>query len=330
MPSDCWGTRNRPTAVQYRRFGGHELSALMPGTVQFGLDYGVANVTGKPDQATVNRMLATAFEAGVNALDTASMYNQAEAVLGRALADLGVRDRIFIVSKARPREGVAGTPGAAGTPEEQITAAVERSLRVLGVERIGLYLLHGYQALPYVGALHRKREAGDIGAVGVSVYSVEEALGAIAAPGVDAVQHPLSMLDQRFLRAGVPERAAEAGVAIFARSVFLQGVVTMAIPDLPEPIAEVGKTLARLRELAGELTIEEMAIRYAASLAGVTGVVVGMETHEQMERNLAAIEAGPLDGALLAAIGREVPDLPEEIINPGLWRWIRAYDWGTN
>lgn len=316
--------------MQYRRFGGHELSALMPGTVQFGLDYGVANVTGKPDQATVNRMLATAFEAGVNALDTASMYNQAEAVLGRALADLGVRDRIFIVSKARPREGVAGTPGAAGTPEEQITAAVERSLRVLGVERIGLYLLHGYQALPYVGALHRKREAGDIGAVGVSVYSVEEALGAIAAPGVDAVQHPLSLLDQRFLRAGVPERAAEAGVAIFARSVFLQGVVTMAIPDLPEPIAEVGKTLARLRELAGELTIEEMAIRYAASLAGVTGVVVGMETHEQMERNLAAIEAGPLDGALLAAIGREVPDLPEEIINPGLWRWVRAYDWGTN
>lgn len=316
--------------MQYRRFGGHELSALMPGTVQFGLDYGVANVTGKPDQATVNRMLATAFEAGVNALDTASMYNQAEAVLGRALADLGVRDRIFIVSKARPREGVAGTPGAAGTPEEQITAAVERSLRVLGVERIGLYLLHGYQALPYVGALHRKREAGDIGAVGVSVYSVEEALGAIAAPGVDAVQHPLSLLDQRFLRAGVPDRAAEAGVAIFARSVFLQGVVTMAIPDLPEPIAEVGKTLARLRELAGELTIEEMAIRYAASLAGVTGVVVGMETHEQMERNLAAIEAGPLDGALLAAIGREVPDLPEEIINPGLWRWVRTYDWGTN
>ena len=316
--------------MQYRRFGGHELSALMPGTVQFGLDYGVANVTGKPDQATVNRMLATAFEAGVNALDTASMYNQAEAVLGRALADLGVRDRIFIVSKARPREGVAGTPGAAETPEEQITAAVERSLRVLGVERIGLYLLHGYQALPYVGALHRKREAGDIGAVGVSVYSVEEALGAIAAPGVDAVQHPLSMLDQRFLRAGVPERAAEAGVAIFARSVFLQGVVTMAIPDLPEPIAAVGKTLARLRELAGELTIEEMAVRYAASLAGVTGVVVGMETHEQMERNLAAIEAGPLDGALLAAIGREVPDLPEEILNPGLWRWMRAYDWGTN
>ena len=308
--------------MQYRRFGEQEISALVLGTVQFGLDYGVANTTGRPDQATVNRMLATAFEAGVNALDTASMYNRAEAVLGRALADLGMRGRVFIASKARPREG------APGTPEQQIAAAVERSLRVLGVERIGLYLLHGYQALPHVEALHRKREAGDVGAVGVSVYSVEEALGAIAAPGVDAVQHPLSVLDQRFLRAGVPERAAEAGVAIFARSVFLQGVVTMETARLPEPIAEVGATLDRLRALAGELTIEELALRYAASLAGVTGVVVGMETHEQMERNVAAVAAGPLDRALLDAIGRQVPELPEEIINPGLWRWVRDYDWG--
>lgn len=308
--------------MQYRRFGEQEISALVLGTVQFGLDYGVANTTGRPDQATVNRMLATAFEAGVNALDTASMYNRAEAVLGRALADLGMRGRVFIASKARPRDG------APGTPEQQITAAVERSLRVLGVERIGLYLLHGYQALPHVEALHRKREAGDVGAVGVSVYSVEEALGAIAAPGVDAVQHPLSVLDQRFLRAGVPERAAEAGVAIFARSVFLQGVVTMETARLPEPIAEVGATLDRLRALAGELTIEELALRYAASLAGVTGVVVGMETHEQMERNVAAVAAGPLDRALLDAIGRQVPELPEEIINPGLWRWVRDYDWG--
>lgn len=309
--------------MEYRRFGEHEISALVLGTVQFGLDYGVANTTGKPSQATVNRMLAIAFEAGVNALDTASMYNQAETVLGRALGELGMRDRIFICSKARPHAAMAATP------EEQITAAVERSLRVLGVERIGLYLLHGYQALPYVGALHRKREAGDVGAVGVSVYSVEEALGAIATPGIDAIQHPVSVLDQRFLRAGVLERAAEAGVAIFARSVYLQGVVTMAIPDLPEPIAELGTILTRLRDLTGDLTIEELALRYVASLSGVTGVVVGMETHEQMERNLAAVLAGPLDGRLLEAVADAVPALPDEIINPGLWRWIRAYDWGT-
>ena len=308
--------------MEYRRFGEHEISALVLGTVQFGLDYGVANTTGKPSGATVHGMLAAAFESGVNALDTASMYNDAETVLGRALGELGMRDRVFICSKARPHEG------ASETPEEQITAAVERSLRELGVERIGLYLLHGYHALPYVGALHRKREAGDIGAVGVSVYSVEEALGAIATPGIAAIQHPVSVLDQRFLRAGVLERAAEAGVAIFARSVYLQGIVTMRVPDLPEPMAEVGRTLTRLRELAGDLTIEELALRYAASLPGITAAVVGMETHRQMERNLAAILAGPLDAARMEAIRREVPEFADDLINPGLWGWIRDYDWG--
>ena len=47
-----------------------------------------------------------------------------------------------------------------------------------------------------------------------------------------------------------------------------------------------------------------------------------------MERNLAAALAGPLDGRLLEAIGEEVPDFPDDIINPGHWRWTRDYDWG--
>lgn len=308
--------------MEYRRFREHDISALVLGTVQFGLDYGVANTTGKPDQSTVTRMLSTAFEAGVNAIDTASMYNQAETVVGRALADIGMRNRVFISSKARPMEG------AAGTPKEQIEAAVELSLRRLGVERIGLYLLHSYDALPYLEALHRKREAGDIGSVGVSVYTVDQALSAIATPGIDAIQHPTSVVDQRFLRAGVLERAAKAGIAIFARSVFLQGVVTMAPSELPAPISDIGETLSWLKELAGEISVEDLALRFVASLSGITGVVVGMETVEQMDRNLAAVEAGSLSGKLLEAIRQEVPELSDEIIDPGLWQWMREYDWG--
>ena len=310
--------------MNYQRFGDQDISRLILGTVQFGLDYGVANVTGKPDQGTVNRMLSTAFEAGVNTLDTASGYNQAESVLGRALSDLGMRDRIFICSKARHESG------SSETPEKQITASVERSLLRLGVERIGLYFLHGYQALPYIDALHRKCEVGDIGAVGVSVYSVEEALGAISTPGIAAIQHPLSVLDQRFVRAGVLDRAAEAGVAVFARSVYLQGLVTMDIKNLPEPVTELGPTLVQLRGLEPGLAMEELAIRYVASLAGVTGVVVGMETHEQLERNLDAILEGPLGKELLDAIARTVPDLREDLINPGLWGWMREYDFGSS
>ena len=161
-------------------------------------------------------------------------------------------------------------------------------------------------------------------------WAVEEALGAISTPGVAAIQHPLSVLDQRFVRAGVLDRAAEAGVAVFARSVYLQGLVTMDIKNLPEPVTELGPTLVQLRGLEPGLAMEELAIRYVASLAGVTGVVVGMETHEQLERNLDAILEGPLGKDLLDAIARKVPDLREDLINPGLWGWMREYDFGRS
>ncbi len=308
--------------MEYRRFLEKRISALVLGTVQFGLDYGVANTTGKPDQSTVNTMMAAAFDAGVNAIDTASMYNDAEMVVGQALADLGVSEKTFICSKARPMEN------SSGSPEDQIEAAVERSLRRLRVDQIGLYLLHSYEALPYVDALHRKREAGDIGAVGVSVYSVEQALSAIATPGIDAVQHPTSMLDQRFVRGGVVERAAKEGVAIFARSIFLQGLVTMDPLSLPKRIGQIRKVLVNLGRLAGDLSIEGLALRFVLSLPNITGVVVGMETVNQMERNLAAIEKGHLDSDLLEMIHQTVPNLSEEILDPSRWAWARDHDWG--
>jgi hypothetical protein len=46
-----------------------------------------------------------------------------------------------------------------------------------------------------------------------------------------------------------------------------------------------------------------------------------METVNQMERNLAAIEEGHLDSDLLEMIHQAVPDLSEEILDPSRWAW---------
>ena len=74
-----------------------EYSLLMLGTVQFGMDYGVANTHGKPDFETVKNILKEAFEGGVNALDTAPEYGCSEEVIGRALKELGLSDEFKIV-----------------------------------------------------------------------------------------------------------------------------------------------------------------------------------------------------------------------------------------
>ena len=60
-------------------------SRLMLGTVQFGLEYGIANVSGKPSFDRVCDILRAAYEGGVTALDTAAAYGTSEEVVGSAL-----------------------------------------------------------------------------------------------------------------------------------------------------------------------------------------------------------------------------------------------------
>ena len=62
-----------------------EFSNLMLGTAQFGVDYGIANTTGKPTQEQVDEIISFAWKNGVNCLDTASSYGESEMVIGNAL-----------------------------------------------------------------------------------------------------------------------------------------------------------------------------------------------------------------------------------------------------
>jgi aryl-alcohol dehydrogenase-like predicted oxidoreductase len=56
---------------------------LALGTVQFGLDYGVANTAGQVAPAEVASILALAQQMGIGTLDTAINYGQSESVLGQ-------------------------------------------------------------------------------------------------------------------------------------------------------------------------------------------------------------------------------------------------------
>ena len=74
----------------------------MIGTVQFGLNYGVANKTGQPSYKEVCDILACAFAGGVTCLDTARAYGTSEDVLGQALAELGMAGKVTVVTEIAP------------------------------------------------------------------------------------------------------------------------------------------------------------------------------------------------------------------------------------
>ena len=284
------------------------------GTAQFGIpSYGIANRVGQPPYATLLEIVRRAFESGAVGLDTAAEYGESESLLGRILDELQLKQTAFVCSKISHLE--------ATEDGSFVRKSVLRSLRRLRLETLPLCLLHRAEHLGYTDALVTLKEEGLIRYAGVSVYTLEQAMQAIETPGIDAIQHPLSLLDQRFERSGVLEGARSRGIAIFARSVYLQGLLLLPEEGVPERLAAVKPVRRRLERIAETLgmSLPELALRFAASLEGVNGVVVGLETLEQLESNLAMLAKGNLAEETMKEISAIVPDLPDAVLLPNLW-----------
>ncbi|MBV9433039.1 MAG: aldo/keto reductase [Hyphomicrobiales bacterium] len=113
---------------------------------------------------------------GMTLIDTAEMYGEglAEELVGEAVE--GLRDEVFIVSKAYPQNA----------SRERLHAACERSLRRLGTERIDLYLLHWRGGVPLaetVEAFEGLRADGKIRHWGVSNFDTQDMEELFAAGG---------------------------------------------------------------------------------------------------------------------------------------------------
>jgi aryl-alcohol dehydrogenase-like predicted oxidoreductase len=75
------------------------ISRIILGTAQLGMDYGIANRVGQPDQRTATAIIESAWRHGIRHFDTAQAYGASERVLGQALRDLGVSDQAHVASK---------------------------------------------------------------------------------------------------------------------------------------------------------------------------------------------------------------------------------------
>lgn len=60
-----------------------KISAMTLGTVQLGMEYGIANKSGMPSAQKAFEILDTAIEGGINSFDTSNGYGESEEVLGK-------------------------------------------------------------------------------------------------------------------------------------------------------------------------------------------------------------------------------------------------------
>ena len=192
------------------------------GTVQFGLDYGVSNLTGKVPAQTAADILELAQKAGVDTLDTAIGYGDAEATLGKvANGDW----RIVTKLPGLPD----GVTNAAPWVDDQIAA----SLRRLHRHRVDAVLLHqpkdlsGPAGRQLWHALQTLKEAGLCDRIGVSIYDPDDLVALPSGCWPDLVQAPYNPFDRRLETSGWADKLVEKGAEIHVRSTFLQGALLM-------------------------------------------------------------------------------------------------------
>jgi aryl-alcohol dehydrogenase-like predicted oxidoreductase len=288
-------------------------SKLMLGTVQFGLNYGIANTRGKPSLDTVMAILNEAWLGGVNALDTAAAYGDSETVLGEALTRLGLIDKMLIVSKVSPIP--AGMPFCQA--EKFIETSICNSLRNLRIERLPVCLFHRDEDLKYYPILKKMTERGLIGAGGISLDEHSAIEGAIAR--TKYIQIPYNVLEWRYET--LLEQAVQKGITIFARSVYLQGLLLMDEASIRPGLCGIIPVRRRLEELARrhDMSLAGLCLRFVLSRTGISSVLTGVDNPAQLRENLTLIKAGQLPTALIEEIRLIVPKLPEELIHPKLW-----------
>lgn len=183
------------------------------------------------------KVLDAALEEGCTFWDSADIYGDNEDLLGKWFKKTGNRDKIFLATKF----GIVRTPDriANGTPE-YVKAAVEKSLKRLGIETIDLYYLHRADVnVPIettVGAMAELVKQGKVRYIGLSEISSDTLRRAHAIHPIAAVQVEYSpfTLDIEDEKIALLKTCRELGVAVVAYSPLGRGMLTGRFKSVDE------------------------------------------------------------------------------------------------
>ncbi len=292
-----------------------EFSKITLGTVQFGLNYGIANTSGKPSYENSRDIVATAYENGITSFDTAAAYGDSEKILGQIFKELKLKDKVQVVSKVSPVKGLALSINEI---EKVIIESVETSLKRLGIDQLAACLFHREEDFEYIDILRKLEERGLIAGSGVSLDSLAYCEHVLD-KDIKFLQVPYNILDKRF--DSFWAKAQTAGITIFTRSVYLQGLLLMPeesiIPHLKDVIP-VRRELEKLAKDSG-MDMTELCMRYVLCNSAVSSVLTGVDSSEQLKQNVELFSKGHLPNDLLNKIRKIVPIFHENIIRPIFW-----------
>jgi aryl-alcohol dehydrogenase-like predicted oxidoreductase len=265
------------------------------------------------DQRLADSLLEAALAAGINFVDSADSYGDAQVALGRSLrnvasgTDVVVGSKVYYPTRDRPEPGLG---------QDRVLASVDSTLSELGVERIDVLTAHRFdEDTPLeetLGAIQDCLTAGKIGWYGVSEWTAER-IGQVVSLA-DELHMPRPVANQaqysplwREPEQDVLPACAESGVSTVAFWTLAQGVLSgkyrtdipagsradgahgfTVAPLLQAPLLrQVDEFTREARDLG--LTPAQLALAWVLSRPTVAAAVVGAHRPEQLAENAGAV-----------------------------------------
>lgn len=277
------------------------------------------------DIAEAGAMVALALDRGVNAIELDAGDGVAATLLGEILRRENAFDRVHIFARATslvpfdlPSPHV---PVQEAYPGRHLRAETEALLATLGVERLALQQLHAWcpewqHEGDWLETLERLCDEGKIAGFGVSLFDHDVAAGfeIVASGRIASVQAMYNVFDPGPARALLP-LCRKHDVGVIARAPLYYGALGGGLEFSPddwrrayffdEHRRETWERVERLKTAAPpDRSVADLALRFCLSHPAVATVAVGMRNRAQLEANLRAVLAGPLDADTCTSLAK--------------------------
>ena len=280
---------------------------LAIGTVQFGLDYGIANQNGKVNTNQIQSILNFAHENNINTIDTAKAYGDSEKSIGNYLK-LKKKTWYIITKISNSDKNLI----------EQILDSKEKLTvlpTIILAHSANLFLDPMFQS-----KLQETKDKKLVHSIGVSLYSEEEinqVLDSKIKP--DVIQLPMNILDTRLYRCGVLSKLFDREIEIHVRSAFLQGLFYLSKAELEDGFEDVIPYLEKLKSISIDigLTLSELSLLWLVSLKEVSKIIIGVDNVNQLKTHLDTLKKNVDSSVFEEALSIYYEN--ENILNPSLW-----------
>lgn len=284
---------------------------IILGTVQFGLNYGINNQSGKVNERDIGEIFNYAHKKNISTLDTADAYGDAINIIGNYHNQNKNEFKIITKFKSTHRE------------IDNLENLVKNSIKQLNISKIFGYLYHSFDDFKKYNytlqELIALRDKGFIQHIGVSIYTNEQFEELLKYDEIEIIQLPYNLLDNSNKRGELIQRAKALGKIIHVRSVFLQGLFFKDLKTLPDKLLPLKKDLQTIRNITTEYQINmaALALNYALSNPNIDGVLIGVDNLEQLKINI-KVAKQPLNQEIIAAIDA-IFIQETSLLNPSNW-----------